>query len=140
MDIPLNYFAILVAAIVNMVIGSLWYGPVFGKAWMSMTGLTYDSMKGMAMKPWQAMSLGFIAALVMNYMLAHSLVFTSAYTQTAGASAGLMTGFCAWLGFVAPVTLGVVLWEGKPWKLWILNAGYYLVVLLAAGFVLGSWQ
>ena len=31
---------------------------------------------------------------------------------------------------------GVVIWEGKPWKLWFINAGFYLVSLLAMGTVL----
>lgn len=50
-----------------------------------------------------------------------------------------MAGFWNWLGFVAPVTLGAVLWEGKHWKLWFLNNGYYLVTLLLMGAVLALW-
>lgn len=48
-----------------------------------------------------------------------------------------MAGFWNWLGFIAPVTLGVVLWEGKPWKLWVLHNAYYLLALLVMGVILG---
>lgn len=41
--------------------------------------------------------------------------------------------------FIAPVTLGVVLWEGKPWKLWVLNNGYQLLSLLVMGVILAIW-
>jgi len=45
----------------------------------------------------------------------------------------------AWLGLVVPVSLGIVLWEGKSWKLWFINASSYLVTLLAMGIILGLW-
>ena len=44
-----------------------------------------------------------------------------------------------WLGFIAPVTLGSVLWEMKSWKLWILNNAYYLVVLVVMGLIFTLW-
>lgn len=140
-DVPINYWAILVAAIANMVVGSLWYGPLFGKMWIAMMGFTPEKMaeakaKGMT----KSYVLALVGSLVMAYVLAHSLVFASAYTKTTGVSAGLMAGFWNWLGFVAPVTLGSVLWEGRPWKLWILNAAHYLVALLVMGLILALWQ
>ncbi len=55
-------------------------------------------------------------------------------------SAGVSVGFGAWIGFVAPVSLGIVLWDGKPWKLWMINAGYYLVGLLLIGSILALWM
>jgi hypothetical protein len=57
-----------------------------------------------------------------------------------GMPAGLMCGFWNWLGFIAPVTLGTVLWEGKPWKLWALTNGYYLFSLLIMGVILAFWK
>ena len=51
-----------------------------------------------------------------------------------------VVGFWNWLGFVAPVTLGSVLWEGKSPKLWVLNNGYYLVSLIVMGVILALWQ
>ncbi len=29
-----NWWAILVATVVAFVLGGLWYGPIFGKAWL----------------------------------------------------------------------------------------------------------
>ncbi|RJQ13442.1 DUF1761 domain-containing protein [Candidatus Parcubacteria bacterium] len=138
--VPINFWAVLGAAIASMVVGMLWYGPLFGKQWMAMMGITKESMQTMKMTPKSAMTGGFVASLVMSYVLAHSLVFAEAYLGTSGVSAGLSTGFWNWLGFVAPVTLGVVLWEGKPWKLWFLNGSYYLVSLLVMGVILAVWK
>lgn len=137
----INYLAVLVAAVVEMVVGFLWYGPVFGKQWMALSGLTSEKMDAAKAAGMQkTYALMFVGSLVMAYVLAHAVIFASAYTETSGVSAGLMAGFWNWLGFVAPVTLGTVLWDGKPWKLWTLNNGYYLVSLLLMGIVLAVWM
>jgi hypothetical protein len=88
-------------------------------------------------KSYGLMALG---ALVMSWVLAHAIFFSSYYMQSSGVSSGLLTGFMSWLGFVAPVTLGSVLWESKSWKLWSLNTGYYLVALLVMGAIIGAWM
>ena len=81
-------------------------------------------------------ALQALGSLFMAFVLSHALVFASAYLNTEGIAAGLQTGFWNWLGFIAPVSLGAVLWEGKSWNLWILNNGYYLTTLLLMGVVL----
>lgn len=140
--VPVNLWAVLVSAIVAMALGFLWYGPLFGKAWMQMMGVTSQTMNDPAMKKsmWWRYLLMFIGALLTNYVLAHALVFASTYMNVSGLVAGLQAGFFNWIGFIAPVTLGAVLWENKPWKFWFLNAGYYLVYLLIAGMILASWM
>ena len=82
----------------------------------------------------------FVGSPVMAYVLANSLVFASPYLKVEGVSAGVMAGFWSWLGFIAPVTLGSVLWERKSWKLWMLNNGYQLVNICVAGVILAMWK
>lgn len=139
--IPVNYLAVLVAAIASIVLGFLWYGPLFGKQWTQLMGFTPEKMEAAKAKgmttPYILMTIG---SLAMSYVLAHAVIFASAYLGAAGVSAGLTAGFWNWLGFVAPVTLGSVIWEGKPWKLWILNNSYYLVSLAFMGVILSVWR
>ena len=46
MDVQLNIWAVLVAALSTFLIGGLWYSPaVFGKAWMKENGFTEESLK-----------------------------------------------------------------------------------------------
>lgn len=140
-QIPINYLAVLAAAITSMIIGALWYGPLFGKLWLSLSGMTDEKIQEAKSKSMTKLYiLAFLGSLVMSYVLTHSLVFAASYTSTRGIAAGLMVGFWNWLGFVAPVTLGVVLWEGKPWKLWLLNNAYYLVTLSVMGVILSLWK
>ena len=128
-----NYVAIIVAAIANMVVGYIWYSPmVFGKTWMKMMGKKdmekKDSMPLM-------MGAGYVSSVVMAYVLAIFIHLNGATTTLTGA----MTAFWAWLGFIATVTLGGVLWEGKSVQLYILNAAHHLVGMLAMGAILAAW-
>ena len=138
--VPINYLAVVACAIASMVLGFLWYGPVVGKQWMALMKITPEQMaagkdKGMS----KSYALMFIGSLVMAYVLAHALVFAATYLKASGVSAGLTAGFWNWLGFIAPVTLGSVLWEGKSWKLWVLNNAYQLLNLLVMGVILAVW-
>ena len=122
-----------------MVVGSIWYGPLFGKKWLKLSGISQADMqkaqkKGMG----KTYAIAFVGALLMSYVFAVSHIFASTYLGVSGLAAGFTCAFFTWLGFIAPVTLGPVLWEGKPWKLWALNAGYYLVVLLVISIIITS--
>ncbi len=137
--VPVNLLALLASVVASMVLGSLWFGPLFGKAWMKMMGMSKDKMTSAQKKSmgnsYAIMALG---SLLTAYVMQHSLVFASTYLHIYGLNAGLMTGFWNWAGFIAPSTVGMVLWEGKPWKLWCLVAGYWLVQLLLTGAILAS--
>lgn len=129
----INYLAILVAALASMVIGMLWYGPLFQKQWMKLAGITPQSMKKMKLSPVAAMSMGFVASLVTAYVLSVFVGGVMAWTAAANFV------FWIWLGFVAPVQLGVFLWEGKSFKLFILNTSYSLVTLVVMAGILAAW-
>ena len=138
--LPINYLAVLASAVLMMVLGYLWYGPLFGKQWAALMGWSSEDMKAKmskgAGKSYALMALG---ALLMAFILDHALIYATSYEQWAPLSAGLFVGFANWLGFVVPVSLSTVLWDGKPWKLWFINAGYYLVGLLLMGVLLAMW-
>ena len=146
MDVPINYLAILACGVVSMVLGFLWLGPLFGKLWMSLSGMPADAMErakndpAMKRKMYQGYGIQFVASLVMAYVLAHMLTVIAAFDfGPSGLEAGISAGFWSWLGFVAPPTLGMVLWEGKPWKLWVLINAYWLILLLIMGSILAFW-
>src|SRR3989338_3050875 len=138
MQPPVNYLAVLVAALSSMVLGYLWYGPLFGKLWMKLSGLKMGS--GAKDKMGMLYGIATVGAFIEAYILSHVLVFASSYMNTSGLSAGLSSGFWMWLGFVATVTLGNVLWYGHSWKLWGLENAYYLTSLLIMGSILALWQ
>jgi len=143
--VPVNYWAILVCGVASMILGFLWYGPLFGKMWMGYMGIDPSEMEKMRNDPaakramYRSYLLAFIGALLMAFVLAHALIFAASYMNVSGVSAGLQAAFWNWLGFIAPVTLGGVLWERKPWGWWILMNAYYLVQLIIMGLILALW-
>lgn len=140
-EVSINYLAVVVATLTSIVTGTLWYGPIFGKAWMKMMGFSKEDIKNAkASDMAKSYSLMMVGSLVMSFVLAHTIIFASTYLQSEGIILGMTVGFWNWLGFVAPVTMGTVLWEGKPWKLWMLNSGYYLVTLMIMGVILSVWS
>ena len=142
--VPINYLTVLVAAIASMVLGFLWYELLFGKQWMALMGFTPERIEQAKANNGKGMGksyfLAFVGALVMAFVLSHTLVFAQSYMNVEGISSGLSSGFWMWLGFVAPITLGSVLWDGKPWKLWMLTNSYYLLTLLVMGTILALWK
>ncbi len=133
MEVHVNYLAVLVAAIASYVIAFVWYGVVFKKQWAQLTGIS-----DMKPAPLQ-MILPLLGSLMMSYVLDHSIAFGNAYVNTSGVSGGLMGGFFNWLGFIVPLTLMGVVYEKRPWKLWVLDIGFWLVSLLVMGAILSSW-
>jgi len=128
-----NWVAIVVAAIAQFVIGWIWYGPLFGKTWMSMMGMSQQSMSREGMG--KTMVLTFIGSLVTAAVLSMLVGWMGAKTL----GAGIAAGFWAWLGFVATVTLGGVLFAKMSWNLYILNNAYQLVSLAVMGAILARW-
>ena len=136
-QISINYWAVLVAAIAAMAIGFLWYGPLFGKQWMQLAGLSEKKLKGAKQKGMgKTFVIAFVSTLIMTYVLAHFVDYVEAKTITDGA----VLGFWLWIGFFAPTQLGIVLWEGKPLNLYLINTLHYLVVLVVMSSILAVWS
>ena len=132
-----NLVAVLVSSIVGMAIGVLWYSPLlFGKLWMTLNVIPEKQIKAAKKSGMGKLYFAnFIGTLVMAYVLSHFVDYAGATTVTGG----MQAGFWAWLGFIATVLLGNILWEGKSLKLYLLNIGHYLIVLLAMGAILAVW-
>lgn len=132
----INYPAVLVAAVASFLLGWLWHGPIFGKQWMAMMGFTPESVKAMKMKPVTAMALGFLSLIVMACVLAQ---FAAAWGAEGVAGAASLA-FWVWLGFIAMVHLGSVLWENRSFKLYLFNVVYQFAVVFLMSLILVLWQ
>jgi hypothetical protein len=136
MEYSINPWAVLAAAVSTMIVGSLWYGPLFGKMWMKLSGLTRESMKSMPLTAPQAMGLGLVTALMTAYVLAHIADAFMVFDTTSA----FQMAFWLWFGLAVPFTAGAWLWEGKSFKLFVLNAAHWLVSLTAVSVILAYWR
>jgi hypothetical protein len=128
-----NHLAILVAALIQWVLGALWYSLFFAKPWMALTGHKKgERPKGAVL----AMALSFLGGLVLSFVLAHVVLWAGATTLCWGA----FVGFVCWLGFVAAPLLSETMYEQRPLKLFAINTGYWLVALVISGGLLAAWH
>lgn len=134
LDISINYLAVIVATIVIIVLGAVWYMPaVFGKHWMELAGLSQTAPKQSMLRSY-AVTAG--TTLLMVYVMAHIIEFAGANSATTGSQ----TAFWVWLGFVATTSAINYNFEQRPWPLyWLVNA-HHLVTFIVAGIILAVWQ
>jgi hypothetical protein len=125
------WLAVLVAAGSGFVIGGLWYGPLFQKPWMQLSGMTFE--KGRQ----ASMPLTFGTSYVLNLIAAVGIAVLMGPARGAllGAHTGLFTA-----AFFVCTALGVIyLFEQRPLKLYAINAGYQLVNMTVMGLIVGVW-
>jgi len=127
----INWLSVVVAALAGFVVGGLWYGPLFQKPWMAASGMTKE--KGAQGN----MVLTFGGAYVLNLLGAIGIAILLGDHRSL--LLGVHTGAFAAFFFIA-TALGVVyLFEQRPFKLWLINAGYQIVNFAAMGAIIGAW-
>lgn len=138
MSVDINWLAVIVATIVNMVIGFIWYSPaLFAKPWAKLTGRKMDEM-GDGSTSYVITTVG---AFLQAFILAHFIVMAKYFYPTySDVSVGILTASWAWLAFTAIPALTNTVFEGRRKKLWAINSGYFLVVLLINGILLAVWH
>jgi hypothetical protein len=128
----IHWPAVLVATIAGFPLGALWYGPLFGGAWMAATGITKERARQANMAKING------ATVLLNLLIAVSLAMFIGSTATL--QDGLFAGFMAGFTFVA-AALGITyLFEFRPFKLWAINAGFQVLVFTVMGAILGAWH
>jgi hypothetical protein len=128
----MNWVAIVIATIVNMFLGSVWFSQsVFGRKWMAWEGHT--GMGGG--RPLGVLiALTGIGALVSSYVMSYLLIQTGTQTVDGGAKLGLYCG----IGLVVPAMLADHLFNSRRDMLFLIVAGYPVVGLLVTGAILGG--
>jgi hypothetical protein len=128
----MNWVAIIAAAVVNIGLGSLWFSPVlFQKPWVAMR-VDKNPMSGVVSPLLYVITA--VGALVSAITLDWIIGLAHASSLLGGAIIGLYAG----LGFVAPAILGDNLFNERPFKLYLIVAGFPVVGLLVMGAIIGA--
>jgi hypothetical protein len=70
----LNFIVLLLAALIPLLIGALWYSPMlFGNAWMASAGLDAEKLKGASMMKIFGITyiFSFLIAMSLNFIVIH---------------------------------------------------------------------
>lgn len=124
----INWLAVIVAIVLMEALGFLWYGPLFGKAWMAALGHTLPA-GGQPLN----MALGVVDAAIIAVGLAWLIGRLGARTLRAAVAAAL----AAWFLFDFTTMAVDYLYEGQSTTLVGINMGYQLAAYVLTGVVLG---
>ncbi len=132
-----NWVIILMGGIVSMVVGSIWYGPLFGKKWMEICGVTDLDIEKRKQMQKEAMPLyvtQFILSLLQIYILSNLITYGGWGAQS------IWVAVFLWLGFVMPTVAGSAMWNNDSrnvkWARFLIQAGYQLVMFIIYGWML----
>ena len=129
----LNWWAILVATLAGFMLGGLWYGPIFGKAWLRAIGKREEDLTN----PAPAFAISFFTAFVTALLLA-LLIGELGTVETAldGAFLGLYIG----VGFIAAAMASDYAFCRWPKELFLIQAGYRVIYSVIMGAILAGWR
>jgi len=131
MFLSVNYIAVVVAAVLAMVVGYVWYAEfLFGKSWMKYVG------QGNGKSMTQSLAIMFAGALITAYVLSYFLRVVGATSVVEG----FVVALWAWVGLVVMTSLGDTLFGKKPWSIFWLQNFHQLVSLLVMSAVLVLWM
>lgn len=133
-EVSISWLGIFLAVVAAMAIGSIWYGPLFGKKWMKIV----NHKKG-SDSPVGPM-IGMLAlAIIQAFVLAHFIKYVGYfYSDYSDLSVGALTAAWLFIGFVVPVLVSLTLFEKRSKDLLYINLGNQFVTLLAIGLILSS--
>lgn len=130
----INFLAVGLGIVANMVLGFLWYGPVFGKYWLKIQAARGRKTEDMEADPFLYIQTAVLAAI--SHLVLAILI---ARIEPAGAVAGAMWGALIWVGVGAAGMRNNGLFEEIPAASWFLFSSYYLIIYLAFGAIYTVW-
>lgn len=123
----LDWIAILIAALLNKLIGFFWYSKwIFGPIWHTLGGAK------------QRVKFAHFWGVLVSLTIAFFLAFFEAYLGVTTVSDGVFVGFCVWLGFVFTTQLSALIWSRGQLRLLVLDTSCKLLSFLVMGGILGT--
>jgi len=166
--VQINFLAVMVAALIPLVIGFIWYNPkVFGNAWMKAADVNQDKMQGANMPLVFGLTFvfSFFVAMAMNFMVIHQMHVASILMNEPGLHEpgselntwiigfmqkygnnfrtfkhGALHGTIGGIMIAFPVIGVNALFERKTFKYIAINAGFWIVCFALMGGIICAWQ
>lgn len=125
-----NWLAVIIAAIANVVISTVWYLPqVFGKQWAALTGREINTSPNPML---------YVIAIVGSVISAYVLALVIHGIGAATITDGIVTGLIVSIGFQLTSQAVGGAFEGRSWNLFGINAGNSLVSFAVMGAILAA--
>lgn len=135
----INYIAIIVASVLAMAIGAIWYGPLFGNKWMDIIGISPEDKQKR-----EEMQKGAAKLYFVQFLLTLFQVWVLAYYIAGWEEAhGVVNALWIWAAFLIPTVAGTAMWNNDSskiaWARFLIQGGYQLVIFIVFGVILEYW-
>ena len=138
-----NWLALIASAVSTLVVGSIWYGPLFGKIWQKEVGMSVEQLKsGNFVK---IFGLSLVFAFFIALMLYGIVMFGGGNGEIHGQDPfltfkhGAFHGAIMGLFIILPVIGTISLYERKSLRYVLITVGYWSLTFAIMGGIINAW-
>ncbi|GAA1916820.1 hypothetical protein GCM10009775_06570 [Microbacterium aoyamense] len=129
----LNFVAVAIASVAGMAVGALWFSKaLLGRPWARAAGVELG-----AATHWSVYLLALVATVVTAVVQALATSFVHESVGGSFLGVALVVAAVGWLGFTAARCAVEYLFEQRPVRLYVIDMGHQLTVVLVMGLVIG---
>lgn len=133
----INYWAVILATLSSMLVGSIWYTPrVFGNYWMKAANVTPSGNSADAIRP---IALTLVVSFITAWVLAGASFIAWDFYGGGFLVNALVTGIILWAGFTAARFITHDAFDGRPAGLTVLNVAHEFVTIVIMSLIIGVW-
>ncbi|GAA2035814.1 hypothetical protein GCM10009819_20420 [Agromyces tropicus] len=133
----INYWAVLLATLSSMLVGTVWYARgVFGTRWATLAKVDMDRAASTAVMP---IVVTVLVSFVTAWVLAGASTIAWHFYGGSYLMSALFTAIILWAGFTAARVITHDVFEGRPSSLTILNIAHELVTVVVMAIIIGVW-
>jgi len=133
----INYWAVVLATLSSMVVGSIWYTPrVFGNYWMKTAGVKPSGNSKDAVWP---IVITLLVSFVTAWVLAGAAFIAWDFYGGSFLVNAIVTAIVLWAGFTAARFITHDAFDGRPSGLTVLNIAHEFVTLVIMALIIGVW-
>lgn len=133
----INYWAVILATLSSMVVGTIWYTPkVFGNYWMKKADVTPSGKASDAVGP---IVTTVLVSFVTAWVLAGATFISWSFYDGGFLGAAIITAIVLWAGFTAARFITHDAFDNRPSGLTMLNIAHELVTLVVMAIIIGVW-
>ena len=126
-----SWLAVILATFVYFGLGAIWYGPLFGEAWMDGTGITEEIAQASYEEKGAMMWVG---AILLTLGQAIGVLMVLQHVGAKRLAASLKAAFWLTVTIAWPILAYATVWQTIPLSGFLIDAGHMLVgYLMMAG-------
>jgi hypothetical protein len=130
----LNYLAIIVSSVIYFILGAVWFGPLFGKLWLKLTGLSLTE------EDKKSAPFMFAKTFILDFIITFSVAILVNLIQPITILSALKISLLIGVGFVVAPFFGNFMYAKRSIKLFFIEAGYHVFCITISAIILTIWN